>query len=61
VIKTQVIRENKKPVAVIMDYKEYVRLKEIEEERKDYFSASKVKVTNKDWTSHEDLKKSLGL
>jgi hypothetical protein len=60
-IKTQIIRENKKPVAVIMDYSEYVRLKEIEEERGDYLSASKVKLTSKDWTSHEDLKKNLGL
>ncbi len=32
-IKTQIVKENNKPVAVIMDYKEYVRLKEIEQER----------------------------
>lgn len=60
-IKTQIVKENNKPVAVIMDYREYVRLKEIEEERKDYLSAVKTKVANKQWTSHEDLKKELGL
>jgi hypothetical protein len=61
VIKTQIVKENNKPVVVIMDYKEYVRLKEIEEERKDYLSASKTKAANRKWTSHEDLKKGLGL
>lgn len=60
-IKTQVIRENKKPVAVIMDYREYLRLKEIEEERKDYLAATKTRAANKKWTSHEDLKSDLGL
>jgi PHD/YefM family antitoxin component YafN of YafNO toxin-antitoxin module len=61
VIKTQVIRENNKPVAVIMDYREYVRLKEIEEDRKDYNSASRTKAANKKWTGHEELKTDLGL
>jgi hypothetical protein len=61
VIKTQIVKENNKPVAVIMDYKEYLRLKEIEEERKDYLSASKTKAANKKWMSHEDLKKEIGL
>ena len=31
VIKTQIVKEGKKPIAVVMDYKEYKRLKEIEE------------------------------
>jgi hypothetical protein len=61
VIKTQIVKENNKPVAVIMDYKEYVRLKEIEQDRKDYYSASRTKAANKKWTSHEELKKELGL
>lgn len=60
-IKTQIIKENNKPVAVIMDYKEYLRLKEIEEDGKDYYSAARTKTRNKEWTSHEDLKKDLGL
>jgi hypothetical protein len=41
-IKTQVVKENNKPVAVIMDYKEYLRLKEIAEDRADYYSAAEV-------------------
>jgi len=61
VIKTQIIRENKKPVAVIMDYKEYVRLKEIEQDRRDYYSAAKTKAANKKWTDHEDLTRELGV
>ena len=60
-IKTQIVKENNKPVAVIMDYKEYVRLKEIEQERKDYHSAARTKAANKKWTNHTDLKKDLGL
>lgn len=58
-IKTQVIKENKRPVAVILDYKEYLRLKEIEEDRNDYDSALEVKRKNKKWVSHKDLKRSL--
>jgi len=61
VIKTQIVKENNKPVAVIMDYKEYVRLREIEQERKDYQSAAKTRAPNKQWTDHEELKKELGL
>jgi Ethanolamine utilization protein EutJ (predicted chaperonin) len=60
-IKTQVVKENNKPVAVIMDYKEYLRLKLISEDRADYFSAVEVKRKNKKWKGHEQLKKELGL
>ena len=60
-IKTQIVKEDNRPVAVIMDYKEYLRLREIEEERKDYYSASKVKMKNKKWKAHAELKKELGL
>ena len=42
-IETQIVKENNKPVAVIMDYKEYVRLREIEQERKEYDSTPKTK------------------
>lgn len=38
-IKTQVIKEDNKLVAVILDYKEYKRLKEIEQNKADYYSA----------------------
>jgi len=32
-IKTQIVKEGKKPIAVLMDYKEYKRLKEVEEDK----------------------------
>ena len=60
-IKTQIVKQNDKPVAVILDYKEYIRLKEIEQDRKDYASVLQVKIRNKKWTSHKDLKKAIGL
>ena len=45
-IKTQIVKEGKKPIAVLMDYKEYKRLKEIEEDKADYLSALEVKLKN---------------
>lgn len=60
-IKTQIVKENDKLVAVVLDYKEYLRLKEIEQDKKDYYSALQVKMKNKKWTSHKDLKKAIGL
>ena len=60
-IKSQVGKKNNKPVAVIMDYKEYLRLKEIVEDQADYYSAAEVKRKNKKWKGHKELKKELGL
>ena len=60
-IKTQIVKKDNKPVVVIMDYEEYLRLKEIEEDRDDYYSAVQVKAKNKKWKTHEVLKKELGL
>ena len=60
-IKTQIVKEGKKPIAVVMDYKEYKRLKEIEEDKADYISALEVKLKNKKWKSHSQLKKELGV
>ena len=60
-IKTQYIKKDDKTIAVILDYKEYKRLKEIEEDKKDYYSALKIKRDNKKWINHSDLKKELGL
>ncbi|MDO8721550.1 MAG: hypothetical protein Q7J31_04890 [Syntrophales bacterium] len=51
----------KRHFVVIMDYEEYLRLKEIEEDRGDYYSALQVKIKDKKWKTHEDLKKELGL
>lgn len=60
-IKTQFIKEKNKPIAVIMDYKAYLKLKEAEEDKKDYCSALETKLKNKKWISHQDLKRKLGL
>ena len=60
-IKTQLVKQDNKPVAVVIDYKEYLRLKEIEEDRNDYYAALTVKIKNKKWKSHADLKKELDL
>jgi hypothetical protein len=60
-IKTQIIRESNNPIAVILDYEEYKRLKLIEQDKEDYDSALKVKQENKRWVSHTDLKRELAL
>lgn len=60
-IKTQIIKEDDKPVAVIMDYKEYLRLKEIEQDKSDYSSALKTKLENEEWIDHKELKRKLGI
>ncbi|MCK9245249.1 MAG: type II toxin-antitoxin system Phd/YefM family antitoxin [Candidatus Marinimicrobia bacterium] len=59
-IETNVIKQNDKPVAVIIDYKEYVRLRQIEEDFLDYSSAMQVKEQNQVWIKHSDLKKEMG-
>lgn len=58
-IDVQIIKDGKKPVAVILDITEYQRLREIEQDRDDYFIALETKLTNKKWTSHELLKNEL--
>ncbi|HBD95187.1 MAG: hypothetical protein A2015_04720 [Spirochaetes bacterium GWF1_31_7] len=60
-ISTQIIKEDNKPVAIILDYAEYLRLKEIDENQQDYYNAVSIKSDNKKWTSHNDLKKELDL
>jgi hypothetical protein len=44
---------------VVLDYREYVRLKEIEQDTEDYRSAIRVKEKNEKWTTHKTLKKIL--
>ncbi len=60
-IDTQIIKDGDKPVAIILDIEEYKRLKEIEQDYEDYYSALETRITNKNWISHEHLKKELGL
>ncbi|MDD5092585.1 MAG: hypothetical protein PHQ23_16935 [Candidatus Wallbacteria bacterium] len=58
-IKTQIIKENDRPVAVILDYDEYLRLKECKQELDDYNRGSVTKQKTRKWTGHEELKKQL--
>lgn len=37
------------------------KIENVKEDSEDYNSAIKVKMTNKDWTSHKDLKRKLGI
>jgi len=60
-IKTQLIRQSNKPIAIVLDYEEYKRLKEIEQDRDDYASAIEVKLKNEKWISHQELKNELGI
>lgn len=60
-IKTQIIKENKKPRLVLMDYQEYLRLREAEEDRNDYYTALDTKIRNKKWIKHDVIKKELGI
>jgi hypothetical protein len=60
-IKTQIVKQGSKPIAVLLDYSEYRRLKQIEEDKADYSSALAVKMKNKKWKSHGEVKKELGL
>ena len=60
-IKMHIVKQGNKPIAVLLDYREYKRLKEIEEDKADYASALAVKAKNKKWKSHADVKKELGL
>lgn len=60
-IKKHIIKEEGKPVAVILDYKEYMELKAMAEDKSDYYSAIETKRKNKKWVSHEELKKEFGL
>jgi hypothetical protein len=58
-IETQIIKKSNKPIAVILDYNQYLKLKELEEDKKDYESAMKTKKKNKVWHNHGEVKKML--
>ena len=60
-IKTLVIRDGKKPFAVIFDYNEYQKLRERAQDRADYAEAISAEASSKKLTSLKDVKKSLGL
>lgn len=60
-IKTHIIKEEDKPIAVIMDYEEYRKLKEIEEDYQDYHDAVETKKRANRWIDHSDVKKHLNM
>ena len=60
-IKKHIIKEEGKPVAVILDYQEYVELKAMAEDKADYYKGIETKRNNKKWVSHEELKKEFGM
>ena len=60
-IKTQLIEYENNPIAIILDYKEYLRLREIEQDMKDYNSAYETKKENTKWISHSEIKKEFGI
>ena len=60
-IKTQVIKEGNKPIVVVMDYEEYVKLQELVEDVEDYKKVVKIKKTNKKWIRFEELRKEMNL
>jgi hypothetical protein len=54
-IETQIIKENNKPVAMILDYEEYKRLHAIDIDNEDFREAREIKASNKKWTSHKEM------
>ena len=60
-IETQIIKQGKKPVAVILDYNEYRKLKEIQEEYEDYRDAVNAEQATKKLHSNDEVKKKPGL
>ena len=60
-IKKHIIKEEGKPVAVILDYREYMELKAMAEDKADYYSAIETRKKNKKWVAHADLKKEFGM
>ena len=60
-IEPQIIHENGKPRAIVLDYKEYLRLKELAEEREDYLDGIKALRESKKNHKHDEVKKKIGL
>ena len=60
-ITKQIIKNENQPVAVILDYNEYLELEQIKDDYNDYFSAVETLQENKIWTKHEDMLKILEL
>lgn len=60
-ITQNIILQDGKPVAVVVDYNETMNLIERTQDMDDYADAVQQKQTNTAWTDHETLKKECGL
>lgn len=60
-IAQNIILQDGKPVAVVVDYNEYMNLIERTQDMDDYADAVLQKQTSTTWIDHETLKKECGL
>lgn len=60
-ITKQIITNENVPVAVVLDYNEYLELENIKDDFNDYFTAAETLKENKVWTNHEDMLKMLDI
>lgn len=58
-IKPQIIMENNRPKAIILDYKEYLRLKEKADDREDYLDGIEAIRASKKFHSLDEVNKKL--
>jgi hypothetical protein len=60
-IKTQIIKEEGRPIAVVLDYKKYMKLREMAEDQSDYKEAIVAEKHSKKLTSITAIKNRLEL
>ena len=60
-IKTRIIKEEGRPIAVVLDYKKYMKLREMAEDQADYKEAIVAEKQSKKFTSITTVKNRLGL
>ncbi|MEI7581810.1 prevent-host-death family protein [Runella sp.] len=66
-LQAQIIKEDDQPKFAVISYKDYASLEELlrgfdsVEDLTDFLYLQKVKRENKEWVSHEEMKKELGL
>jgi hypothetical protein len=60
-IKTQIIKEEGRPIAVVLDYKKYMKLREMAEDQADYKEAVIAEKQSKKLTSITAVKNRLEL
>ncbi len=60
-IETQIIKSDDKPIMVVLDYQEYKRLKELEQDYLDYQEIQNIKKKAPEFVPFEKVKKDLGI